>query len=174
MSQRFPLEKYPVVKRDGKYYCRFCGSPCPRGRRSYCSDSCQKEMELRFSSAYVRKQVFERDKGICALCGCNADKLEERVRRIWHKLKWERGRDNRMDRVRRLLGVLNLRETLWNADHITPVVKGGGGCGLDNYRTLCIWCHKKETAKLRRNLSVKAKARDEAEKRQKILFVEAR
>jgi hypothetical protein len=36
----------------------------------------------------------------------------------------------------------------WDMDHITPVVEGGGGCGLDNLRTLCIPCHRAETAKL--------------------------
>lgn len=36
----------------------------------------------------------------------------------------------------------------WDADHIVPVVEGGGECGLDNYRTLCHPCHKKATAEL--------------------------
>ena len=31
---------------------------------------------------------------------------------------------------------------LWDADHIIPVKKGGGSCGLENLRTLCISCHK--------------------------------
>jgi len=44
----------------------------------------------------------------------------------------------------------------WDADHIQPVVEGGGGCGLDNYRTLCVPCHKAETAELARR---RAKAR---------------
>ena len=30
---------------------------------------------------------------------------------------------------------------LWDADHITPVALGGGGCGLDGMRTLCLPCH---------------------------------
>jgi len=30
----------------------------------------------------------------------------------------------------------------WEADHIIPVFKGGGGCGLDNFQTLCYECHK--------------------------------
>ena len=34
---------------------------------------------------------------------------------------------------------------LWDADHIIPVKEGGGQCGLDNIRTLCISCHKKVT-----------------------------
>lgn len=41
-----------------------------------------------------------------------------------------------------------LKHSLWQADHIKPVVEGGGGCGLDNYRTLCLRCHKGATAEL--------------------------
>jgi 5-methylcytosine-specific restriction enzyme A len=37
---------------------------------------------------------------------------------------------------------------LWEADHTVPVVEGGGGAGLDEYRTLCIPCHKLESRKL--------------------------
>jgi len=36
----------------------------------------------------------------------------------------------------------------WQADHILPVCEGGGLCGLDNYRTMCVPCHKKVTAEL--------------------------
>lgn len=42
---------------------------------------------------------------------------------------------------------------LWEADHIVPVVEGGGACGLDNYRTLCTPCHKSETAALAARLA---------------------
>ncbi len=38
------------------------------------------------------------------------------------------------------------RKRLWEADHILAVFEGGGSCGLDNYRTLCYWCHKNNTA----------------------------
>jgi len=30
----------------------------------------------------------------------------------------------------------------WEADHIIPVHKGGGGCDLSNFQTLCKDCHK--------------------------------
>ena len=40
------------------------------------------------------------------------------------------------------------RRTFWDADHIVPVVEGGGQCGLDNYRTLCVPCHKRVTREL--------------------------
>ncbi len=42
------------------------------------------------------------------------------------------------------------RTSGWDADHIIPVVEGGGQCGLENYRTLCHPCHKKVTAELSR------------------------
>lgn len=29
----------------------------------------------------------------------------------------------------------------WHADHILPVYKGGGQCGIENFRTLCVACH---------------------------------
>ena len=44
------------------------------------------------------------------------------------------------------------RKTLWDADHIIPVVDGGGECDLENIRTLCLICHRAETSKLLRRL----------------------
>jgi 5-methylcytosine-specific restriction enzyme A len=36
----------------------------------------------------------------------------------------------------------------WEADHIVPVIEGGGECDLSNLRTLCLPCHRKVTAEL--------------------------
>jgi len=33
----------------------------------------------------------------------------------------------------------------WEADHINPVSMGGGLCGIDNFQTLCLYCHKEKT-----------------------------
>jgi len=33
----------------------------------------------------------------------------------------------------------------WQADHITPVYLGGSACGIDNFQTLCVECHKEKT-----------------------------
>jgi hypothetical protein len=33
----------------------------------------------------------------------------------------------------------------WEADHIVPVHKGGGGCDLSNFQTLCVSCHIEKT-----------------------------
>ena len=35
---------------------------------------------------------------------------------------------------------------LWHADHVVPVARGGGQCGLENVRTLCVLCHCHVTA----------------------------
>jgi 5-methylcytosine-specific restriction endonuclease McrA len=35
----------------------------------------------------------------------------------------------------------------WQADHILPVHKGGGGCTIDNFQTLCVGCHKRKTVR---------------------------
>jgi hypothetical protein len=45
----------------------------------------------------------------------------------------------------------------WDMDHIVPVAEGGGGCGLDNLRTLCRLCHVRVTTELRKRLREKAK-----------------
>lgn len=41
----------------------------------------------------------------------------------------------------------------WEADHILPVVLGGGATDINNFQTLCKECHKKKTAELNRELS---------------------
>ena len=38
----------------------------------------------------------------------------------------------------------------WEADHIVPVCEGGGLCGPENYRILCIPCHRGVTKELAR------------------------
>ena len=38
------------------------------------------------------------------------------------------------------------------ADHTLPVAEGGGCCGIGNFRTLCVPCHRQETEALRRRL----------------------
>lgn len=39
-------------------------------------------------------------------------------------------------------------KTLWQADHIQAVVEGGGGCGIENIRTVCVPCHHEISAEL--------------------------
>lgn len=45
--------------------------------------------------------------------------------------------------IRHLMGE---RRCWWDGDHTIPIVDGGHPCDLRNLRTLCYWCHKRETA----------------------------
>jgi 5-methylcytosine-specific restriction endonuclease McrA len=49
------------------------------------------------------------------------------------------------------------RPGCWDVDHLLPVVEGGGSCGLDNLRTLCLRCHHQQTQQLRRRRSMRKK-----------------
>ena len=121
--------------------CRWCRLEVPRGRFTFCSEWCVHEWRLRTDPAYLRDQVWERDHGVCALCGINTAVAYADLRR-------SRGRHRLSLLARWGLRSLN-RRSLWDADHIIPVVEGGGECDLANLRTLCLACHRRETAALR-------------------------
>ena len=89
-------------------------------------------------------KVFERDRGVCALCGVDTMDLRRRKRKLGYaeRLAFERQ--------------WGKRKTLWDADHVLPVAEGGGECDLDNMRTLCLLCHRKVTAELRDRLRRRA------------------
>lgn len=76
----------------------------------------------------LRRMVFQRDFGVCALCGWScAEDREELVQTIPLSSP--------------------IPPTFWHADHIRPLTKGGTN-DLANLRTLCVPCHVKETRKL--------------------------
>ena len=126
---------------EGRSLCRWCSLEVPAGRRTFCSDFCVHEWRLRTDPSYLREQTFERDRGFCAICGADTVAAFNHIRR-------SRG----TARLRQLqhwgLKSLN-RRSLWDADHIVPVVEGGGACDLANIRTLCLLCHREATARLR-------------------------
>lgn len=113
---------------NGRRLCRRCQQEVPAGRITFCSMDCVHEWKVRTDPYYVRQEVFKRDQGVCAACGVDTMEGQRRKR--------ARGSGH-----------------LWQADHIVPVVEGGGECGLDGYRTLCTDCHKAETAELRKRLA---------------------
>lgn len=71
----------------------------------------------------------------------------------WASARVQRAIKNRQERMKRDGWKLSRRTSWWEADHILPVAEGGGQCGIENYRTLCVRCHAKETAALRRRLA---------------------
>lgn len=166
---------------NGRRCCRFCGGDVQPPRRTFCSDACVDEWCCRSSASGARRAVAKRDKGVCSACGLDTLALERRCERLQ---RWIRRSEAPTDRCRRRedraklvlvwLGKRYGRRIhrfvlrhlspwgqgghLWEADHIQPVVEGGGRCGLDNLRTLCLDCHAAETAQLAARLAVKNKS----------------
>lgn len=97
---------------------------------------------------YVDGYLFERDKGVCAKCGIDAHWLIGKMQKI--KWTWQRNRICSFDELAQAFGPWGTEfwRRLWEADHIIAVCEGGGCCGLENYQTLCLRCHKEETALL--------------------------
>lgn len=121
----------------------------------------------------MREMVYQRDRGICALCGVNASKeyglwkaarMEARrmfrwfwnrylgdtaqERGIWYQAASMKEEEAWINRWVPNPGWTIRRSTGWDADHIVPVVMGGGNGGLANMRTACHPCHKRVTREL--------------------------
>lgn len=52
-------------------------------------------------------------------------------------------------------GIPQHRTRFWDIDHIVPVAEGGGACGPENLRALCLKCHRGETKRLLERLKPK-------------------
>ncbi len=128
------------VGRRKRLPCRWCGVEVSGRRRTFCSDACVHQWKLRTDPGYLREQVFLRDRGVCALCGLDTEALRKDKRKLDYKSRRQFEKD------------WGPRRNLWDADHIMPVVEGGGECDLSNMRTLCLTCHREATATLRRRL----------------------
>jgi len=132
---------------NGRGICRWCSLEVPARRFSFCSEYCVHEWKLRSQPAYLRENVFLRDRGICAVCSLDTV-------RAARQLRVSRGSARRA-----LLEHWGLRtysrKSLWDADHIQAVAEGGGECDLENIRTLCLQCHRAATQELRQRLREK-------------------
>ncbi|MBV9762364.1 MAG: HNH endonuclease [Acidobacteriaceae bacterium] len=132
---------------NGRCLCRWCGLEAPAGRQTFCSDWCVEEWKLRSSPAHLRERVFERDRGVCAICRIDCLAEFRRIRKLRGPARLKATAD----------WGLRGRKTLWDADHILPVAEGGGQCDLSNMRTLCLKCHRLHTARLRERLHAASK-----------------
>lgn len=125
--------RYHLEERDGGR-CAICGRDpkIPRQARLFVSRHIYKRGDLYgrpvtapvVAAALDRLQRYSRE-----LAG-----LERRLAKAVRARLWDLGYDSRGHN--------------WEADHVEPVAEGGGGCGLAGYRTLCLPCHKAETAAL--------------------------
>ena len=173
MKRNLSLRDLPPRK---KGECRWCGAPVGKGRRTWCSQACVDQYLVRSDPVTARRLVYGRDRGVCALCGLNTVRLAAVARAELRRVE-ALAADSRRDwpqPLRDLWRVLVLLDgfpyevpvswgwrgphsikaaRLWQADHVVSVAEGGGACGLENLRTLCAWCHPRETGALRRRLN---------------------
>lgn len=148
------IRDMPPIERG---YCRWCGQKCFGRRYAWCSEECKTEFGVRAFADLASSYVYRRDAGICAECGIDCAELA----RIFRLAAYTYRRDKhgiqslgpymspeRLAQWGPWFRAGNSHPTLWDADHIIPVVEGGGVCGLANLRTLCLICHKRDTARL--------------------------
>lgn len=152
--------------------CRLCKTETTYKRATLCSEACRTKWALMTDPGYARRLVAERDKGVCALCGLDTNMLSEHINapgRVYSQLPYKDRPKSRAAHYGRYYGhpLTRDRISLWDADHIVPVVEGGGECDLDNLRTLCLWCHKNETAALAKRRATQRSRQTFAEKRAK-------
>lgn len=138
--------------------CTWCGAPVPSNRHKWCSQACVDRHAL--TQPHGQLAALEaRDGGRCQLCGLDTERLRAAVQR-WLRRQGNRGRHPETKRrladlltlrglatsERSLAHLMGTRVVWWDGDHTIPIVDGGHPTSLTNLRTLCWWCHKRETA----------------------------
>ena len=145
-------------------YCLALHQPAPDS--PFCSERCAAAYTCAETGAAARRHLFERELGVCQLCGFDAHQLFQRIAAL----------PTEQDRLQVLMGspysTLSARMKrmltapkegdFWEADHIIPVAEGGGETSLDNFQTLCVPCHTRKTAQQAAD-KVKRKRLDDAE-----------
>lgn len=134
---------------NGNRLCRQCGKETKNKRTTFCGDECVQAWRIERWPSEQRAAVLKRDAGVCASCSLDCLALEKDLTGLSAALFTERVLALCIPANR--AGVTSWGRpwvgSLWDMDHITPVVEGGGGaCGLDNFQTLCWACHQRKTA----------------------------
>ncbi len=174
----FPSRAHePRIGPDNLPPCRVCGGVVRYPGRTLCSRQCREVVGQSTAPAMQRQAVRRRDKGFCALCGCDTEKLKRIARSVTHLAQRGYGMVSAGAELLNGLGFSGRDHDLWEMDHVIAVVENGGlttdldyirrmvragrwaEVGLENLRTLCIPCHKIETAALARR---RAKVRRDA------------
>lgn len=120
----------------------------------FCGGRCWATYKQRTSPGALRHQLAKEEAGVCQECGLDAKLLTSLLKASPPESRLELliekhppfALPRHLTRARRLAE--QAREgAAWHADHIVPVFGGGGECGLDNLRTLCVLCHADTTAR---------------------------
>jgi 5-methylcytosine-specific restriction enzyme A len=158
-GKRFLTSRDLPHKKDenGKPLCRWCEQSVAPPRRSWCSDECVQEYLIRSSADTLRSAVLKRDKGVCACCGADTEKIQRVISHA--ERSYDKFTDGLIERrdwqdwphyaIWPLFGRMgfNRNQTFWEADHIIEV-SNGGETSLDNIQTLCVPCHKAKTKQM--------------------------
>lgn len=121
-SGRTNYERFPVRRiSKGQYLCRVCGKRIEGRGRSFCSRRCSRDFAMLTDWRRVRRVVFERDGGICMICGRELYKDRHMVCDF---------------------GVMRWEPIIpWHIDHIIPIAAGGAEWDLNNLQLLCAECN---------------------------------
>lgn len=157
-----------------KNRCTWCDGQTPLRRRTWCSAECWLAYQARKPS-YARDAAYERDRGVCQLCGRDTVRMLALLRRLE-----EQASENPHGGWLSVLaaykthliaqGFHGLRRVcvtsvLAEGDHIVPVCEGGGLCGPAGYRTVCVPCHAQLTRELNQQRAAVRRSRKRMRKR---------
>ncbi|OLY82786.1 DNA annealing helicase and endonuclease ZRANB3 [Smittium mucronatum] len=145
--------------------CRYCGKETDSYYQTFCNRNCVLEFQVRTKAQHVRTNLLERDGGVCQLCGFPAhqwykkistsnysqamellDTIEREQSPLWKKKTGSTRNINNWTRhgTHEYCKLFN-SGMFWEAAHIRDVADGGGVCGLEGYRILCVPCHERES-----------------------------
>ena len=161
-------ERWPIRKTlDGTtYLCRWCAKPLKGQCTAYCSDECSGEIFTRCTFASLRRRLFSERGGICEGCGIDINALTEFF--SWYRRTCRKYEDKignyQLRFVEQWPFEHELRESLgykgqndfWECNHKLALAEGGNLVDPDNLEILCLKCHRKHTAALRRRLAKKS------------------
>ncbi|XP_078612934.1 DNA annealing helicase and endonuclease ZRANB3-like isoform X1 [Branchiostoma floridae x Branchiostoma japonicum] len=159
-----PRGQLQVVDSAGRPLCLWCQKPVTQqsgltaetaavssyGRQHrYCSTECKEEYRIRMKGGHSRQQLRDTEFGVCQICGTNMRQIFQQVKELpmSERKVFLKGTPLSSLPTAQLNKIItDPREgQFWHADHIVPVADGGGLCSLDNFRTLCVMCHRKVT-----------------------------
>jgi hypothetical protein len=136
--------------------CAWCSSNLTQAQRIakavYCSQECAETGRLRrggWASAAIRSAMFALEAGVCQKCNTNAHAFYGQIMALepaarlnrYQSAKWRMPASNKAYQA-----MLNdpKEGDFWQVDHKVAVAEGGGNCGLENLRTLCVPCGDKD------------------------------
>lgn len=164
--------------------CTWCDGPVGRYRSKWCGDQCVEEFRRTCDPAWTLYRIklwLARGRWQVLRCeGCGLDVmarmnalawLDRRARTAeygrgfggagWKTNNLSRRKLRRSDQYRAISLRRRIYQThladAWELDHTTPVSEGGGCCGPEGLRVLCLECHKQVTRELKARLARRKK-----------------